>query len=262
MTHNCVLLQKNMQLKFNIKKTTHLHSLMANSLGKVYLIPTVLYQAQLQTIPNYVVDAIKNCSVFFVENAKTTRQYFKQVWKEMVIDDYEWFVIHQAEEAVLQQFANKLKEGKNIGIVSEAGCPGIADPGQILVQKAQQMGAEILPLVGPNSIILALMASGLNGQQFMFNGYLPIDAAARKTKLKQLENFSQQNHCTQIFIETPYRNNQMLADILATCKPQTQLCIGVDITAPTQQIVTKTVASWSKNVPNIHKKLCVFLIMG
>lgn len=233
-----------------------------NSLGKVYLIPTVLYEGELQTIPPYVIDAIKNCSAFFVENVKTTRQYFKKVWKEMVIDDYEWFIIHQAEEQVMQQFANKLKEGKNIGIVSEAGCPGIADPGQILVKKAQELRAEVLPLVGPNSILLALMASGFNGQQFMFNGYLPIDAAARKAKLKQLESFSIANQCTQIFIETPYRNNQMLAEILASCKPQTQLCIGVDITAANQQIITKSITDWKKDIPNIHKRLCVFLIIG
>lgn len=232
-----------------------------NSLGKVYLIPTVLYEGELQTIPTYVIDAIKTCSVFFVENAKTTRQYFKKVWKEMVIDDNEWFIIHQAETQVLQEFASKLKEGKNVGIVSEAGCPGIADPGQLLVKKAQEIGATVLPLVGPNSILLALMASGFNGQQFMFNGYLPIDAAERKAKLKQLENFSQTSQCTQIFIETPYRNNQMLNDILATCKPQTQLCIGVDITAASQQIITKSVTDWKKDIPNIHKKLCVFLIM-
>jgi 16S rRNA (cytidine1402-2'-O)-methyltransferase len=146
--------------------------------------------------------------------------------------------------------------------VSEAGCPGIADPGQILVQKAQKMGSTILPFVGPNSIILALMASGLSGQQFIFNGYLPIDAAARKLKLKQLEQYSIQNQCTQIFIETPYRNNQMLQEILATCKPETLVCIGVDITAPSQEIITKSVSDWKKGIPNIHKKLCVFLIMG
>lgn len=233
-----------------------------NSLGKVYLIPTVLYEGELQTIPSYAIDAIKNCSVFFVENVKTTRQYFKKVWKEMVIDDYEWFVIHQAEEEVLQEFASKLKEGKNIGIISEAGCPGIADPGQILVQKAQQLNAIVLPLVGPNSLILALMASGFNGQHFTFNGYLPITSAERKNKLKQLEDYSIKHQCTQIFIETPYRNNQLLADILATCKPSTQLCIGVDITAQTQQIITKSIANWKKDIPNIHKKLCVFLIIG
>lgn len=231
-------------------------------IGKVYLIPTVLYEGELQTIPPYAIEAIKNCSAFFVENVKTTRQYFKLAWKEMVIDNYEWFVIHKAENEVLQQFTSQLKAGKSIGIVSESGCPGIADPGQILIQKAQQMGATVLPFVGPNSILLALMASGFSGQQFMFNGYLPIEALARKQKLKQLEQYSIQNQYTQIFIETPYRNNQMLQDILATCKPQTLVCIGVDITAPTQQIITKSVAEWKKNTPNIHKKLCVFLIMG
>mgnify|MGYP000889164751 FL=1 len=228
--------------------------------GTVYLIPTFLYEDAVETIPTYVLDAIKNCTVFFVENEKTTRRFFKKLWKEMVIDNYEWFAIHKAEDQVIQQFKSLLLQGKNIGIVSEAGCPGIADPGQILVSAAQKMGATIKPLVGPSSILLALMASGMNGQCFQFNGYLPIESVERKKKLKELELESIRKNCTQIFIETPYRNNQLIKDILDNCKIETQLCIAIDITAATEAIVTKHIYDWKKNIPDFHKRLGIFLI--
>lgn len=228
--------------------------------GKVYLIPTVLYEESLETIPVYILDAIKDCQVFFVENEKTTRRFFKKLWKEMVIDDYKWHAIHKAEEAVKQEFLLQLKAGKNIGIVSEAGCPGVADPGQHLVAAAQKAGIQIKPLVGPNSILLALMASGMNGQCFQFHGYLPIDSLERKNKIKDLETDSQRRNCTQIFIETPYRNNAMVKDILANCKETTLLCMAVDITGPTESILTKTARQWNQSVPDIHKRLAIFLL--
>lgn len=228
--------------------------------GTVYLIPTILYDDAFETIPPYITDAIKNCTVFFVENEKTTRRFFKKLWKEMVIDDYQWFAIHKAEDEVLNNFKQLLLQGKNIGIVSEAGCPGIADPGQILVAAAQQLKAKIQPLVGPSSILLALMASGMNGQCFQFNGYLPIDSIERKKKIKELEIESNKNNCTQIFIETPYRNNQLIKDIVDNCKTNTQFCIAVDITAPTETIVTQTVQDWKKKLPDFHKRLGIFLI--
>ena len=228
--------------------------------GKVYLIPTVLYEESLETIPTYILEAIKDCQVFFVENEKTTRRFFKKLWKEMVIDDYKWFAIHKAEDAVTQEFLSHLKAGKNIGIVSEAGCPGVADPGQLLVAAAQKSGITIKPLVGPSSILLALMASGMNGQCFQFHGYLPIDSLERKNKIKELENDSQHRNCTQIFIETPYRNNALVKDILANCKETTQLCMAVDITGPTESILTKTVRQWNQSVPDIHKRLAIFLL--
>jgi 16S rRNA (cytidine1402-2'-O)-methyltransferase len=153
-----------------------------------------------------------------------------------------------------------LNQGKNIGIISEAGCPGVADPGQILVNAAQKTGATIKPLVGPNSILLALMASGMNGQKFQFNGYLPIDSAERKTVIKDLEAESVRKNCTQIFIETPFRNNQLVKQLVETCKPVTQLCIAVDITAPSETIVTKLISDWKKELPDIHKRLAIFLI--
>src|SRR3954453_2654552 len=199
---------------------------------KVFLIPTFLYEHAIETIPSYVVDAVKQCDVFFVENERTARRFLKIIWREMVIDDYKWFTIHKAETEVQQQFTELIKEGKNIGIISEAGCPGVADPGQILVDAAHRTGATVKPLVGPSSILLALMASGMNGQRFQFVGYLPIETSARKAALKELENESAKKKCTQIFIETPYRNNQLIKEIVETCKPQTQFCVATDLTGP------------------------------
>jgi len=232
-------------------------------LANVYLIPTVLAEESFDTIPAYVTSAIKDCHVFFVENERTTRRYFKQLWKnyvpdeEIVIDDYEWYLITNKTKGA---FKRLLKEGKNIGIVSEAGCPGIADPGQELIAIAQEMGAEIKPLVGPNSILLALMASGMNGQQFQFVGYLPIDNQKRIAAIKDLEAESVRKKCTQIFIETPYRNNQMIESLQKTCKPSTQLCIAVDITGKNEWIKTMAVAKWQKNKTDIHKRPAIFLI--
>lgn len=230
------------------------------ALGKVFLIPTVLHEEASETIPLYVLDAVKECQVFFTENERTARRYLKMLWREMVIDDYKWFTIHKAEEEVQQTFIQLLNGGNNIGIISEAGCPGVADPGQLLVNAAQKTGAIIKPLVGPNSILLALMASGMNGQRFQFVGYLPIDSDARKTTIKELENESAKKNCTQIFIETPYRNNQLIKDLILTCKPQTQLCIAVDITVPAESIVTKPIAEWKKQLPDIHKRPAIFLL--
>lgn len=231
-------------------------------LGKVYLIPTFLHEDALDTIPPYITDAVKECKVFFVENEKTTRRFFKRLWKEMVIDDYQWFAIHKTEEATKKQFIQLLKEGKNIGIVSEAGCPGVADPGQLLVEAAQVMKATIKPLVGPSSILLALMASGMNGQAFQFVGYLPIDSLERKSAIAALEADSHKRNCTQIFIETPYRNNQLIKELLLTCRESTKLCIAVDITAPSEKIQTKTIQQWKMHTPDIHKRPAIFLLMS
>ncbi|MCW3107517.1 MAG: hypothetical protein JWQ09_2023 [Segetibacter sp.] len=228
--------------------------------GSVFLIPTFLYDQAVETIPSYVLDAVKQCQIFFVENERTARRHLKLLWREMVIDEYKWFTIHKAEEEVQRTFTQLLKEGNNIGIISEAGCPGVADPGQLLVNAAQKAGATVKPLVGPSSILLALMASGMNGQRFQFTGYLPIDNNERKTALKELENESAKKNCTQIFIETPYRNTQLIKQIVETCKPQTQLCIAVDITAPSETIITKTIAEWKKQLPDIHKRLAIFLL--
>lgn len=226
----------------------------------VYLIPTVLSDGQTDCLPAYILDAVKNCSVFFVENERTARRYLKLLSKEIVIDHYEWFNMKEVNEEVSASFKQKIKEGKNIGIISEAGCPGVADPGQQLVAIAQQLNVEVKPLVGPNSILLALMASGMNGQQFQFVGYLPIDIAERTKTIKQLESESRQKNCTQIFIETPYRNNQLLETLTKTLHPQTKICLAVDLTAPTEMVQTKTAQQWKTAMPQLHKRPAIFLL--
>jgi 16S rRNA (cytidine1402-2'-O)-methyltransferase len=233
---------------------------MKEALGKVLLLPMLLHEEGWDAIPKDIDQWIKSCDVFFVENEKTTRRYFKKIWKEMVIDNYQWFTIHQVEEAQINNFIQILKSGKTIGIVSEAGCAGIADPGQLLVNAAQQLGAIVKPYTGPSSILLSLMASGFNGQGFTFNGYLPIDATERKKKIQQLEQIVTSNGIAQLFIETPYRNNPLLEAILQTCHPTTQLCIGVDITGPTESIKTATIQYWKNNKPELHKKLAIFIL--
>ena len=233
---------------------------MKDVLGKVLLLPMLLHEEGWEALPKDVAVWIQSCDAFFVENEKTTRRFFKKIWKEMVIDDYQWFPIHQVEAAQVDAFVQILKSGKTIGIVSEAGCAGIADPGQILVGAAQKLGAIVKPYMGPSSILLSLMASGFNGQGFTFNGYLPIDAAERKKKILQLEQIMHSNGVAQLFIETPYRNNQLLEAILQTCHPNTQLCIGVDITGPNESIKTATLQYWKNNKPELHKRLAIFIL--
>ena len=233
---------------------------MKEALGKVLLLPMLLHEEGWEAIPKDIDQWIKSCDVFFVENEKTTRRYFKKIWKEMVIDNYQWFTIHQVEEAQINNFIQILKSGKTIGIVSEAGCAGIADPGQLLVSAAQQIGATVKPYMGPSSILLSLMASGFNGQGFTFNGYLPIDTTERKKKIQQLEQIATSNGIAQLFIETPYRNNQLLEALIQSCHPTTQLCIGVDITGPTESIKTATIQYWKNNKPELHKKLAIFIL--
>ena len=226
----------------------------------IYLIPTVLEESAIETIPLYVIDAVKNCQVIYAENERTARRFLKKMDREIVIDDYEWFTIHKAEQEVLSSFKQKITAGKNIAIISEAGCPGIADPGQVLIAAAQEMKATIKPLVGPSSILLALMASGMNGQQFEFVGYLPIDSLERNKSITALETTSQKKNSTQIFIETPYRNNQLLENLLKTCKPSIKLCIAAELTAPSEFIKTKTIGEWKKEITDFHKKPVIFLL--
>jgi len=228
----------------------------------VYLVPCVLEEEATNTIPLYIVDAVKDCQVIFAENERTARRFLKSMWKEMVIDSYEWFTIHKAEEEQRNTFRQKLKEGKSIAIISEAGCPGIADPGQILIEVAQQMNVTVKPLVGPSSILLALMASGMNGQQFEFVGYLPIDNFERIKAIKELEASSQKKRSSIIFIETPYRNNQLIETLLKTCKPSTKICIAAELTGATEYVKTKTVAEWQKEKTDFHKKPVIFLMLA
>src|SRR6266540_2906934 len=159
-------------------------SFMSDFKSTIYLIPSLLDDEAVKTIPPYIIDAVKDCPIFFVENERTARRYLKKIWKKIVIDDYEWFDINKAEDEIQSVFKQKIKERKNIGIISEAGCPGVADPGQALIAIAHEMNAEIKPLVGPSSILLALMASGMNGQRFQFVGYLPINEHERIKAIK------------------------------------------------------------------------------
>lgn len=231
-----------------------------NPKSQIFLIPTLLHEDALHVLPSYILEAVKQCNVFFVENERSARRYLKQLDKQIVIDNYEWFTIGKAEADVRQQFREKIKQRKTIGVISEAGCPCVADPGQLLVSVAQELNADVVPLVGPSSILLALMASGMNGQQFAFAGYLPIDNHKRIKTIKELEAESKKKNCTQIFIETPYRNNQLLDSLLKTCQSHTKICIAASITGPDECIKTKTVSQWKKEPVDLHKKPAIFLL--
>lgn len=234
----------------------------------VYLIPSLLDENAIHTLPAYVAGCVINCQLFFVENERSARRFVKQVCKtylpeyDMIIDNYQWFTIHKVEEEAVTVFKQKLSEGNNIGIISEAGCPGVADPGQLLVAAAQEMNAELKPLAGPSSILLALMASGMNGQQFQFAGYLPIDHQKRIQAIKELEAESRKKSCTQVFIETPYRNNQVLEVLLKVCNPATRLCIAADITGEKEWIKTKSITEWKKEKVDLHKRPAIFLFLA
>ncbi len=226
----------------------------------IYLIPCTLAEDATATIPSYVMDAVKDSNVIFAENERTARRFLKSMDKTIVIDDFEWFGIQKAEQDVLAIFRQKIKEQKNIAIISEAGCPGIADPGQLLIAAAQEMNCTVKPLVGPSSILLSLMASGMNGQQFEFVGYLPIDNFERNKKIKELEAASVKQNSTKIFIETPYRNNQLMESLIKNCLPQTRLCVAVNITAVDENIKTMTIAQWKTKKPELHKLPAIFLL--
>lgn len=214
----------------------------------------------MHTLPAYILEAVKDCQIFFVENERSARRFLKSLWKDIVIDNYKWIVIHKAEEQIKHEFIKAISAGLNIGILSEAGCPGIADPGQILISLAHEKDAIVKPLVGPSSILLALMASGLNGQRFKFNGYLPIDNAEKLKVLKQLELESAKKDETEIFIETPYRNNQLFEVMLKTLSPATMVCVATDLTSPLEFIQTKPVSAWKKEIPNLNKRPTVFCL--
>jgi len=231
----------------------------------IYLIPSFIAEPDLSVLPAQIVEAVKQCQAFFVENERSARRFLKSIWKDMVIDEYQWVLADKAtvEQApTLSEFRKLIREGKNIGIISEAGCPGIADPGQKLVAAAHAAGATVKPLVGPSSILLALMASGMNGQQFCFAGYLPIDNGQRIKNLRDMEMDSAKNSRTQVFMETPYRNNQLLESILKACKPSTRLCIAANITAANESIHTKSLEQWKKAIPDLHKQPVIFCLMA
>lgn len=226
--------------------------------SQIYLIPCPIAEDALHTLSPSILEAVKLCEVFFVEEERTARRFLKKIWREMVIDNYQWVVLKKETNA--KAIRTHILAGKTIGVISEAGCPGVADPGQDIIAVAQEMGCSIHPLVGPNAILLSLMASGMNGQNFQFTGYLPIDIGRRIAAIKELEAESSRKKSTQIFIETPYRNNQMFQSLIGHLKPTTRLCIAADITSANEFIRTMKVASWKTNIPELHKKPVIFLI--
>ena len=226
------------------------------------MIPITLGDTSIsQVIPEFNNNIINEIDVYIVENIKTARRFLKKSGIIKAIDELTFFELNKrTHESELPTFLKAIAEGKNIGVLSEAGCPGIADPGADIVAIAQQKNIKVIPLVGPSSILLALMASGFNGQSFCFNGYLPKDQKDRTYKLKDLERLVKNKQQTQIFIETPYRNHHVLEDILKNCFNTTKLCIAVDITLQSEQITTKTVEEWKKTNINLNKRPCLFLI--
>ncbi len=229
-------------------------------MNTVYLVPCVLADNVTETIPIYIIQAVKKCTVIFAENERTARRFLKLLDKDIIIDDFEWFTIHKAEEEQIRSFTQKIKEQKNIAIISEAGCPGIADPGQILIAAAQKMDVIVKPLVGPSALLMALMASGMNGQQFEFVGYLPIDNLEKIKRIKELEASSKKNNSTKIFIETPYRNDQMLESLTKTCDPKTLICVAANLTGVNEVVKTMPAAKWKIKKPLLHKQPATFLL--
>lgn len=226
----------------------------------VYLIPSVLHDGIIEPLPGYILNAVQSCNVLFVEAERTARRFLKLLSKDIVIDSFEWFNMQEVTSETEALFRDRIAEHKIIGIISEAGCPGVADPGQKLVALAHLLHVPVKPLVGPNSILLALMASGLNGQHFQFCGYLPIAMPERITAVRALETASRQKNSTQIFIETPYRNDQLLEVLVKTLHPQTKVCVAVDLTAPGELISTQTAQAWKSSIPKLHKRPAIFLI--
>ncbi|MBL1232337.1 MAG: SAM-dependent methyltransferase [Flavobacteriales bacterium] len=233
-----------------------------NNKGILYLIPTTLGEsAYSQVIPSFNNTILQEIDVFVVENIKTARRFIKKTAPEKVIDDLVFYEINKRTNLdMLPTFLKPIDEGKNIGVISDAGCPGVADPGADVVALAHQNNIKVVPLVGPSSILLSLMASGFNGQSFCFNGYLPKEQKDRVRKLKDLERMAIAQKQTQLFIETPYRNHHVMEDLLANCNPNTKLCVAVDITMASEQIVTKTIVEWKSTKIDLNKRPCVFLL--
>jgi len=230
--------------------------------GKLYLIPTRLGDnAPLEVLPISIKRIIESVDYYIVENEKTARRFIKKISSNKSQPSLKINILNKfTEQSELPRYLDACLEGKNVGLLSEAGCPGIADPGAEIVKIAHVKDIQVVPLVGPSSILLALMSSGMNGQNFAFNGYLPIEKSERKAALKHLERLSFEKKQTQIFIETPYRNNKMLEDICASLNVHTRICVACDITLPTEYIKTKTVKEWKHTTVDLHKRPSIFII--
>ncbi|RZJ34530.1 MAG: SAM-dependent methyltransferase [Flavobacterium sp.] len=230
--------------------------------GRLYLIPTTLGEAEpADVLPQSIMRTIGFIDHYIVENEKTARRFIKSVAPEKVQAELKISVLNKHTEiSEHNQMIAPCLQGINIGLMSEAGCPGIADPGAAIVKLAHEKNIQVVPLVGPSSILLAMMGSGMNGQSFAFNGYLPIDKSEKKLVLKTLERLSFEKKQSQIFIETPYRNNKMAEDLLQALQPSTLLCIAADLTLPTEFLVTRTIAEWKRSIPDLHNKPAIFII--
>lgn len=235
------------------------------SAGTLYLIPVTLGDDNIaKALPPDVVALAQNLDTFVVENEKTARRFLGAIKTSKPLRELVFFTLNEhTTEQELPALLAPLLEGKSIGLMSEAGCPGIADPGARLVALAHRKNIRVAPLIGPSSILLALMASGFNGQRFTFLGYLPAEKAQRVQKLKEVEQASRKHNETQIFIETPYRNQHLLADILASSNPETRLCVACNLSLASETIISKTIAQWKKSeLPDLHKQPTVFLMLA
>jgi 16S rRNA (cytidine1402-2'-O)-methyltransferase len=233
---------------------------MTDGPATLYLIPTPLAEGTNDTVlNNQVREAVRVLDTFFVENIRTARRFISSLKLGKVIDEITFIELHKdTPETDTREQIQRLK--KSAGILSEAGCPGIADPGAVAVRYAHQFGIKVVPLVGPSSILLALMSSGMSGQSFVFHGYLPIDKGERRKAIQQLEKDSLYRKQTQIFMETPFRNNQLLESVLEACQNETMLCIASNITAAEEFLKTDSIKNWKKNKPDLHKSPTIFLI--
>jgi len=231
-------------------------------MSTIYLIPTSLGDTGFDRIlPAFNTEVVTALRYFIVEDVRTARRFLKKTNQSIDIDSLTFFILNQhTTPEELSSFLRPMFDGHDMGVLSEAGCPAIADPGADVVAMAQMNNFRVIPLVGPSSILLSLMASGFNGQSFAFVGYLPIERSERSKALKRLESRAYSEDQSQIFIETPYRNMKMLDEILLTCQSNTRLCIAVDITLDTEFIKTKTVKEWKTQLPDLNKRPCIFLI--
>lgn len=229
----------------------------------LYLIPVQLSDVELnKVLPQANIHIVKEIKHFIVENVRSARRFLKKCDRTIDIDSLTFVELnrHTKQEHIPEMLTPLLKDGEPIGVISEAGCPAIADPGADVVAIAQSRGLKVIPLVGPSSILMGLMGSGFNGQSFAFLGYLPIDSTQRAKKIKEMEQRIMRESQTQIFIETPYRNNALIADICKTMPPHIKLCIATDITGERESIVTKGVKAWLKKLPDLNKVPTIFLL--
>lgn len=231
-------------------------------MAKLFLIPNVLSGGDWQNVlPVSVFNVLGETRYFIVEDIRTVRRFLKHINRDVNIDALTFFELNKfTRPGDLPGFLEPAERGFNIGIVSEAGCPCIADPGAEIVKIAHRKGIQVVPLVGPSSVLLALMASGLNGQNFAFNGYLPVKPHERAKAISALEKKARIEAGTQIFIETPYRNQQLVADLLKTCQPTTLLCIAANLTGEDEFVVTKSIGEWKNTVPDLNKQPTIFLL--